>query len=381
MNGLLLQDSGRPGKTRWATETIARGDAAGIVVSPFFTPSSAAPRRPSAQQVIAEVIGAGGQALYDPMTHAALLPQTNLWETYTSWDLWDGARGDLSTPGLRAGHVLRVVDAQVVLGLPPLAPTVRLDSSVEPNAETSLELAALTRSQGSGIWLPIVGSGAFWAQGRLLDDYVGQIAQLRPAGVSLSVIRTAILYPPDAIAAEIAGLCRSVHSLSLRCEVIVQHADLFGFPALAAGARGIGTGWDLRQRVLAPDGFRHDTSIRRTAKRITHAGLYGVLKRPEAERLARLERALSSRLVPGALPPDGNALWEHHLSVLAPRAASIIAMLDRRARSNWLASEYANALNDFRQVEARARPLQFGPASWLEAVSSGLAEYMVGEGW
>lgn len=381
MNGVVLQDSGRPGKIGWATATIGRGHADGLVVSPFESPRVAEPRRPSASQVVAAVTDAGGTALFDPMTHAALLASTNHWDNYDTWDLWAGARRDLSSHTLIEEHVRRALDAQVHLGLAPVAPTVRLESSVGPAAQLSLELAATATSQANRSWLAIVGTAAFWAQGTLLDDYIGQIAQLRPLGVLISVARTALAYPPDVDGAEISGMCRSVHSLSLRCEVVVQHADLFGLPALAAGAHAIGAGWDLRQRVLAPQAFRTDTQMRRTANRITHSGLLGVLKRPEAERLLRLEPAMSRRLVPGALPGNGNPLWEHHLSVLADVVARTLAPPDRESRARGLAASYTASMADFRSVEGRARPIQSGPAAWLGGVTAGLSAYVAGEGW
>ncbi len=290
-------------------------------------------------------------------------------------------RSDLSSSSRLNGHVLRTLGAQLDLGLPPVAPAVALVSSIGLDADRSLELASVARSQGNEVRLAIIGSGAFWSQGRVLDDYVGQIAQLRPAGVLISVVRPDLDYPPQALAAEITGLCRSVDSLSRRCEVVVQCSDLFGLPAMAAGASAIGSGWDLRQRILSAVAFQSGTTTRRTSHRITHAGLYGVLKRPEAELLLRNDRALSARLVPGVLPGNGNPLWERHLAILASEAAAIQALPDRRARASWLLGRYASALADFVRVDTLARPLSAGSARWLSAVKAGLEGYVAGEGW
>jgi hypothetical protein len=381
VNGLLLQDSGRSGKSRWTTDTIARGEACGIILSPFTTPKEDRPREKSASQIIELVTSAGGTVVFDPTTHAALLPTTDAWTRYDTWDLWGSPRRDVSDKTRRQEHVRRALDAQTSLGLKPLAPTLDLDSSIGQNADVSLELATFARSHAGTVAMAIVGSGAFWAQGRLLDDYVGQIAQLRPAGVFLSVRRHEISYPPDALRAEIAGLCRSVYSLSRRCEVVVQFSDYFGLPAIAAGASAIGTGWDLRQRVLAPPAFRVDTTTRRTSSRITHSGLYGVLKRPEAELLRRANRAASLRLVPGVLPADGNALWEHHLHVLASTTALLLCQTNERTRSMWLRDQYRTALAEFAQVDRLVVRLHADSTKWLDAVSNGLGDFMIGEGW
>lgn len=377
----MLQDSSRSGKRTWTLDLLQRGVAAGIALSPFATPKVAAPRRPSARDVVDSVYDEGGEVLFDPATHAVALPTTNKWEIYDGWDLWSGPRGDLSTADLRNDHVLRVLDAQAELGVSPIAPTLSLGTSTGLDAERSLYLAAAARSQGSDVGLSIVGTAAFWSQGRPLDDYVGQIAQLRPARVYLSVMRVDLGYPPQALAAEIEGVCRSVHSLSRRSEVVVQFADLLGLPALAAGASAIGTGWDLRQRILAPDAFRLTTTIRRTANRITYGGLLGVLKRVEAERLVRADRALSVRLVPGVLPGNGNPLWEHHLEVVAAEIAAVTGPADRQAASAALSTRYAAVRADFARVEGLARPLEAGAADWLAALALGLTNYMTGEGW
>lgn len=377
----MLQDSGRPGKPLWTSTLLQRGDVSGILLSPFDTPTDTQPRRLGARDLIDRVTDAGGEVLFDPTTHGALLPSTSRWASYDTWDLWDGPRSDLSTQARLRGHVLRTLEVQLDLGLPPVAPALALASAVGLDADRSLEMATTARSQGNEVHLAIVGSGAFWSQGHLLDDYVGQIAQLRPAGVFFSVIRPDLDYPPQAMPAEITGLCRSVDSLSRRCDVIVQCSDLFGLPALAAGASAIGSGWDLRQRMLAPVAFQHGTTTRRTSHRVTHAGLYGVLKRPEAELLLRNDRALSVRLVPGAVPGNGNPLWERHLGVLALEASSIQALPDRRAKATWLLGRYTSALADFARVDVLARPLAAGSARWLSAVKTGLEGYMAGEGW
>ena len=381
MRGIALQDSGRSGKTGWAVDLVQSDVAGGIILSPFTTPKVRVPRRPAGQEVVDAIYDAGGEAFLDPMTHAATWPSTNDWDIYDRWTLWSGARGDLSTRALRHDHVLRVVEEQLQLGLTPLAPTLSLVAATGADAEASLELAAITRSQGPDIALAVVGTSAFWSQGTLLDDYIGQIAQLRPSHVFISMARADLAYPPVVLRREIDGLCRSVNSLARRAEVIVQYADYFGLPAIAAGASAVGSGWDLRQRMLAPDAFRLTTTIRRTAHRITYAGLYGVLKRVEAERLVRADRPLSARLVPGVLPANGNPLWQHHLKVLAAEVDAVSAVADREASAKALSAKYVTALTSFGLVEPLAQPLEAGATRWLNAVAGGITDYINGEGW
>jgi hypothetical protein len=95
VNGLLLQDSGRSGKSRWTTDTIARGEACGIILSPFTTPKEDRPREKSASQIIELVTSAGGTVVFDPTTHAALLPTTDAWTRYDTW-ICGVARGEMS---------------------------------------------------------------------------------------------------------------------------------------------------------------------------------------------------------------------------------------------------------------------------------------------
>jgi hypothetical protein len=384
---VYLTDSGTPLITR-ATSQLAAGTVAGVLLNPFTSPfrpdlSRRGGRfREDAERCTQEITAAGGEVLFDAMTHVLQFPGLNLTACYTPWRLWPGARGDLSSATSRDGHVERVVAAQSRLGVRTLAPTVCLDRPTGGSAIQALDLARRTLDRDSSAWVTIVGTPSFWESGGALDAHVGSMAELRPAGFVVGVVRPALGSPPPGITAdEVEGLCRTVYSLTMRCPVIATHADFAGLPAVAAGASGIGSGWFLRQRVLAPDAFRVSTTMRRAASRVTYQGLLAVLKRREAERLSVRDRAMSRRLVPGAVPPTGNPEWEHHLEVLAQTAATIAGRSAGRARARELARLYRASEVEFVAVEPLARPLSAGAAEWIEPLAQGLGNYARAEGW
>jgi hypothetical protein len=242
-------------------------------------------------------------------------------------------------------------------------------------------LASRTLDADDTAWLTLAGTSAFWATGAALDAYVGRLAQLRPAGFVLVVARPAIGCPaPGVTAEEVEGLCRTVRSLSVRVPVVVSHGDLAALPAMAAGATGLGTGWDLRQRVLGADAYQISTTIRRRGSRITHGGLLAVLKRREAEALRVRDAALSRQLVPGAHPTGGPAEWEHHVTLLNTVVNQITSRPAGRARAHEIQKLYSAADGAFRRVEGLIR-VQFGRAVWLDEVRDGVDRYAKAEGW
>ena len=278
-------------------------------------------------------------------------------------------------------HVKRAIGESQGLGLTPIAPTVVLESSASPEAAQALAMAADATSLAEKIGLAIVGTGSFWSQGRLLDDYVGQVAQLRPSVVMLTVMRSQLDYPPAAGRAEVSGLCRSVYSLSRRTEVIVQHSDLFGLPALAAGATAIGTGWDLRQRIAAETAYIAATRILRSGQRVTYRSLYGALRRRPAEALYARNRVLSDQLVPGPLPLGPLGHWEHHIGTLDLLATAATFQPQPRDRVVGLRAAYAAALAEFGRVDRLIQPRSPAAASWIQPVDAGLGDFASGEGW
>jgi hypothetical protein len=327
-------------------------------------------------------MGSGAHVLFDPLTHVVDYPGANAFATYDDWQLWAGPRGDLSTVALRQGHVDRVVGAQQGLGLQLLAPTVRLEQPIGARANTALDLARRTLDHDPGAWLTIAGAPGLWSSGSSLDILAGQFSELRPAGFIIVVARPTLGYPAPGITPdEVEGMCRTVHSLSIRVPVVVSHGDLAALPAVAAGATGVGSGWDLRQRVLGGDAFQVSSTFRRRGSRVTHIGLLSSLKRAEAERLRVRDAALSARLVPGPLPVGQVAEYQDHLRALADLGAQLGAQPSGRARVDELQRLYAAADADFQVVEGLARPIEFGRWAWLDPVTDGLAAYRAGEGW
>ncbi|MGB5565482.1 MAG: hypothetical protein WBN93_04045, partial [Acidimicrobiia bacterium] len=148
-----------------------------------------------------------------------------------------------------------------------------------------------------------------------------------------------------------------------------------GLPAAAAGASKIGTGWDLKQRVLSAELFRASPGIRRQSQRVSHIGLFASLKRREAEQLRAGDSGLSDRLVPGTVPLDVNGHWRHHLSVMANIAHDVGGGATPRDRVAQLQDAYATAAGDFVAVARYARPLEATEAQWITPLADGLGMF------
>jgi len=381
---LILHDSGRNWKVAWALEALQSHGATGVVLTPFETPLQTGPNtgtRASARTCVELITDAGGVVLLDPMTHGVLAPGANAFDIYDGWDLWGGARGDLSTKEFRQEHVERVVARQHELGLPGVAPTLILDSSSSQESERVLEMAEATVAADRDAFLALAGSPGFWSQGPALDEFVGELAGLRPGGCLLTLARGSLRLSPLVDAPdEVQGICRSVHSLSLRSLVHVQHADLCGLPAIAAGATSLGTGWDLRQRIWAAEAFRRQSTGGQAARRVTHRGLLAIYRRQEAELLRAADAALSSRLIPGGLPATMKNEWEHHLAVLGEVVERIQSAPNRRQKVARLMSEYDAATQNFDQAATATPAFRGGAVAWIEARAEGLRRYAVDEG-
>lgn len=374
MTDLLIHDSGRSGKVGWTTQLVEAGDAAGFIVSPWETPPVAAPRRPSAESLAAGLKNTGARVLFDPESYGVFLRGANRRGIYNEWRLWPG-RGPRKDMASFSAHVERVVEIQESLDVPFLAPTIGLEAPVGDDADLVIDVFAHMRSlAGDAGWIAaLVGTPSFWSSGRELDAYIGRVATLRPHAVVMSILRATGRYPwIDLTPEEIAGVCRTTRSLSTRMAVIVGRSDFAGLPAVAAGASGIGTGWDLKQRVLSGDLFRTDPGVRRPSQRVSHRGLFASLKRQEAERLRAGNAELSARLVPGDLPLGFNGQWRHHLAVLAGLAADVGGGGPIADRVAWLHERYAEAANDFVEVARYARPLEATESQWLAPLADGL---------
>jgi hypothetical protein len=381
MSKALLHDSGRSGKIGWARQAIAHGYAAGFVVSPWETPPQTQPRRPSAHDIAEGVRDEGGRVLFDPMSYAVFLPGTDTLDYYSQWDLWPlGVSKD--TPSL-VRHMERVVEIQTDHGLPIVLPTIALDTPTSADALAALTIVREARERFGDVelYISMVGSSAFWASGPDLDALVGELAQLRPHGWIMSCIRATSGYPWDNIDAnEIAGLCRTTHSASQRSVVIVGHSDLAGLPMVAVGAAFIGSGWDLKQRVLSAELFRSSPGIRRQSLRVTHEGLHGSLKQQEAERLRAGDSTLSNTLVPGPLPIGFNGHWQHHMGVLSRLADSVGQPGSRAVRVSDLRARFERAKDAFAAAAPHARPLEADSIRWIDPLLDGLNLYAAQEG-
>lgn len=386
MSLIYLTDSGAPVISR-TLRLLDRDLIKGLLLTPFLSPrlrdftKSAGRARQDAQRCVDDVLAAGGHVLFDSQTYAVGYPGINRFTAYDAWQLWPGQRGDLSTDALRQGHVDRVVGAQTALGVDTLAPTVRLEQPTGQPADIAIDLAKRTHSYDQRTWLTVAGSPSFWAAGHALDAYVGKLAQLRPSGFVVVVARPNIGCPaPGVTAEEVEGLCRTVYSLGIRTQVIVSHGDLAALPAVAAGATGLGSGWDIRQRVLGGDAFQLATTFRRRGSRVMHRGLLAVLKRREAEALRARDPSLSSKLIPGQLPIGQNAEWEQHVEALAGLTDQISSPQSGESRANGLRQLYEAADADFRIVESSIR-LEYGRQEWLDPVKGGFERYAIAEGW
>lgn len=380
---VMLHDSGRPGKDGRGVYAVQQGLAAGMIFTPFETPPETLPRRPSAAHCVEVIHEAGGEAFFDPTTHGALVPGANSFEYYDRWSLWPGAtRGALDDDAVRA-HVERAIAIQRELGVTPIAPTLRLDSPSAAGASTTLQMAQQALRLDERCYVAVAGSARFWASGVDLDAHIGALAGLRPAGWIITATRETMQYPwPGLDADEVEGICRSVHSASLRgSRVICGHGDFAGLPAVAAGADYVGTGWDVRHRVWSEDMFRDSPGVRTPSQRIAHRGLLASLKRPEAERLLAGDRPLSERLVPGAIPVSQNPQWRHHVGSVRDVVDRVVGAGSRQQRVEELRTIYQEAQADFAAASSHAHPMEAGYDRWIEPLSEGLEQYAAIEGW
>jgi len=353
---LLLQDGAITGHFTWCEQALSSGVADGVVISPFFTPDTPRRGQTTGGGAASRIRGAGGQVMFDATTHALQLPGVDNWTSYNTWDLWDGARGDLSTDALRVSHIDRVFGHQDALGAPRLVPTVALDDPNGADADTALGLATSGQATDASAWQSLGGRRGLWLSDDL-DAYVGALAQLRAPVWFLTVVRERPEYPPDMTEAVLtAAVCRTVHSLAQRSRVVLCHADLYGLPSVAAGADTVGTGWHGKQRVCAPGTFqRNDPSaIRRQATWHTYRGLYARLHGEESNALFRADAALGAKLHAGPLTTNSVATREHHLEVVRSLTQAVNgAGPTPRDRVAALRLAYEAAQADFEALRAR----------------------------
>jgi hypothetical protein len=379
---LIIEDTVRNNLAAWAVDAANDGLATGVVISPFSSPVASNNYKPGAQGIVDRLQAAGVEVLVDPETHALQMPAVGDFRYYDDWPFWAQRRGALADRGEMEDHVQRVFAEQDRLGVPRLAPTILLHSPQSPASERALELADVAIELDDGAHLAIAGDAAFWEAGPNLDAHVGALAQLEAPRWSLTVVRPSTVLATPAREEELYGLCRTARALSEDADVHISHGDLAGLPAIAAGARTLGTGWDPRQRVSAYASYeaRGAGEGGQWFSQITFEGLLSHVVRSEAELLYAQDSALARRLLPGALPPAGpQEAFEQHASVLSRVVGQLSGMTADRAYGE-LRDRYAAASADW-PIVAAALGVPSRATSWLRGLSGGLQLYGQTEGY
>lgn len=386
MSGVLIHDGRRVGHRKWCIDAITMGIADGVIMTPFSTPRIAVPRNPSAFDLADAVSNLRAEVIFDPMTHAAMLPTTNKKDFYDTWELWGADGMVLDTSARQLAHVERVFDRQTQIGARKLAPTLQLESPVSTVASTARDIARLASGLDKNAGQSLVGTRAFWASGAKLDAYVGTLAALRAPLWILTVANDVVLdHVPDmenTVAYE--GLCRTVHSLSLRSRVIIAYADFSGLPAIAAGADSVGSGWDRAQRTYDPFSFKIDSNpgVRIPASYVTQGGLCSVLRRDTAEAIERWSPVEANRIRGGQMPPSDQAQRLHHLQQLRAAIAQIDGAVSRQARVGELRARYSTAMADYDRLISVLSPTirTVDKKAWVSNQSAILEAYAASEG-
>lgn len=387
MSGVLIHDGRRGGHRKWCVEAIRNSIADGAILTPFSTPRVSVPRNPSASDLADAVRDVGGEIIFDPMTHAVFLPNTNRRDFYDAWDLWGPSGVSLEDRTMQVSHVERVFYQQSSISAPHLAPTLQLNSPQSPDAYKVLDFARIAKGLDKSAWQSLVGTRSFWAAGAQLDAYIGSLAALRSPVWVITVANEIVLgQTPDLTdTAAFAGLCRTIHSLSMRSRVIVANSDYAGLPAVAAGADTVGSGWDRGQRTFDPLSFRasSDDSPRIPASYVTQGGLNAVLRRDAADAIVRWNATDAPRIRGDVMPPSDNVERMHHLRQLRSAVLQVHgAGSDRKKRVDVLRGRYATALNDF-DLLIGALPLvkTSDKKSWVENPWNVLELYAQSEGF
>lgn len=387
MSGVLIHDGRRVGHRKWCVDAISAGSADGVVLNPFSTPRVAEPRHPSAADIAQAVRGVHGEVILDPMTHAVFLAGTNKRDFYDAWELWGPAGVTLDGAANQLAHVERVFDRQSQIGAPHLCPTLQLQSPQSPDAFRALEVGRVGRGLDSYCWQSLVGTRAFWSSGAQLDAYVGSLAALRAPVWMVTVANELVVdHVPDLTATDaFAGLCRTVHSLSLRSRVIVAYGDFAALPAVAAGADTVGSGWDRAQRTFDPLAFRVDSDpgIRIPASYVTQGGLNSVLRRDTAEAIERWDAVQARAIRGGVMPPSDQAQRMHHLAQLRTAVQQINGVgASHSVRVAELRDRYRAALANYDSLIANLPRIvrEADKTAWALNPSTALETYAASEG-
>lgn len=387
MSGVLIHDGRRIGHRKWSVEAVTDGAADGVVLNPFASPRVSEPRHPSASDLAKAVRGVHGEVIFDALTHALALPSTNKRDFYDAWELWgpDGPT-TLENQAQQIVHVERVFERQTDIRAPRLAPTLQLKSPQSPDAYKVMGIARVARGIAADCWQSLVGTRAFWSAGEQLDAYVGRLAALRAPVWMITVANEAVIdHVPDLTATEaFAGLCRTVHSLSMRSRVIISYGDYAALPAVAAGADTVGSGWDRGQRTFDPQTFRVDSNpgIRIPASYVTQGGLNSVLRRDTADAIERWDPTRARAIRGDSMPPSDQAQRMHHLKQLRSAVTQVDAPgTDRSARVNILRDRYRRAKTDYDDLIAALPRIvrDFDKTAWASNPAAVLESYASSE--
>lgn len=381
---VLVEDSPR-NLLAWIQDAAGRGLTRGGVITPFATPWSNRPGpggRRGAREVADALHQSSAEVWFDPSTHALQMAGVGDFRYYDEYDLWGGPRGDLSTPAFREEHLRLVFALQDRLGAQHLAPTILLHHGESDTSQHTLNLAQAAIDLDPGCWLSVAGTAPFWASGAALDAHIGALAQLEPEGWFLTVARPITVLPVEADVEEVHGLCRTTRALAEHAQVHISHGDLAALPAVAAGARSIGSGWDQRQRVCSFGNYSaRDPNAAGGGwyERPTYPGLLGSLKTNEAAILANRDAARSTQLGPPP-PPGPKEAFLHHLTVLNDLLAPLVGEADHEQRYRALTDAYTAAAAEWPPVVGITdSPL--AAADWIDILADGLSRYGAGEGW
>lgn len=382
---ILIQDCARNNLASWAVDATVDGYARGAILSPFCSPVAANGYKQAVHTVSERIQRKGGEVWFDPGTHALQMPQVGDYRYYNQWDLWDGVPGDLTTTAMKDTHVAKVFAVQTALGAPLLAPTVLLHSSQSKASMQAFEIAQAAKSAANGreFWLSVVGDSHFWSSGRDLDAHIGLLDQLEPNGWILSVARPISSVPVAAEADEVAGLMRTTFALQDSARVMIGHGDFAGLTAVAAGAESVGSGWDVRQRVLAfPDYVQrpsHEKAGGSWYVRPTLAILLGNLTLNEYSVLHNQQPALASRLYTGTHFAGPQNAFKQHAQVLSSVIGSFSGF-DIRSRVEILRATYEAALAEWPRVQGITGSATAGD-QWIAPLLVGLEKFKSDEGW
>lgn len=383
---VLIEDSPRPYQVRWIAEVVAAGSCGGAIITPWATPwnrSTGSGQKPSARDRVPDLQSNGVDVWFDATTHALQMSGVGDFRYYDQYDLWGGARGDLTTPATRDEHVQKVFDLQDQLGVQRLGPTVLLHTGLSTTSTIALELARAAVALDPDCWLSLAGTPSFWASQSALDAHVGALAGLEPAGWFVTVVRPLPGVPASVEVEEVHGLARTCRALSEDAPIHVSHGDLAALPAVAAGATTVGSGWDQRQRVCSYADYAPRTTGGGGGawyERPTLSGLVGSLSKNEADILRARDSASAARL--GGLPaaPGPKEAFLHHVDALNSLVARVASGVNYEDRYRTLVDLYDAATSEWPGI-VRTTNCDLGSSDWIANLHAGLMRYGATEGW